>query len=138
MQLKKFSSFFLFLSGFFCVNAQSVGKKIVINPFNYNVQKDVDASHGAVACAHPLASKVGIDVMMQGGNAVDAVIATQLVLSVVYPVAGNIGGGGFLVGRLKNVKNFPIDFRETGPGMATEDMYINKKTGKADAKLSQN
>ncbi len=137
MRLIKNSIYFLFLGIVFCANAQSVGKKIVINPFNYSIQKDVSANHAAVACAHTLASKVGVDVMMQGGNAVDAVIATQLALAVVYPGAGNIGGGGFLVGSLSNGKKIAIDFRETGPSASTVDMYIDKKTGKANAKLSQ-
>lgn len=138
MQFRRFSLFFALLYPFFCINAQSVGKKMVVNPFNYNVQKDLNVGQGAVACAHTLASKVGVDVMMQGGNAVDAVIATQLVLAVVYPGAGNIGGGGFLVARLKNGKKIAIDFRETGPSLATENMYVDKKTGKVNTKLSQN
>ncbi len=117
--------------------AQNVGKKMVINPFNYNIQKDFSGSNGSVVCAHPLAAKVGADILMQGGNAIDAVIATQLALAVVYPGAGNIGGGGFMVARMGNGKTIAIDFREMAPAAATEDMYVDKKTGKARASLSQ-
>ncbi|MEO7313142.1 MAG: gamma-glutamyltransferase [Chitinophagaceae bacterium] len=118
--------------------AQNIGKKITINPFNYRIQKDFTGSNGTVVCAHPLAAKVGADILMQGGNAIDAAIATQLVLAVVYPGAGNIGGGGFMVARLGNGKTIALDFRETGPAAATENMYVNKKTGKPNAALSLN
>ena len=74
-----------------------IGKKGVINPFQYNGSKKIIAKNGAVASAHPLASKVGMEIMRQGGNAFDAAIATQLTLAVVYPGAGNIGGGGFMI-----------------------------------------
>ena len=82
-----------------------------INPYNYHSQKKLDCTKGAVVSAHPLASKVGLDILKQGGNAVDAAIATQLTLAVVYPGAGNIGGGGFMVAHLKNGKNIAIDYR---------------------------
>ena len=68
-----------------------------INPFQFSVQKKVICESGAVVSAHPLASKVGVEILKQGGNAIDAAIATQLALAVVYPGAGNIGGGGFMV-----------------------------------------
>ena len=75
------------------------------NPYNYHLQKKVTVDNGAVVSAHPLASKVCITVLKQGGNAIDAAIATQLALAVVYPGAGNIGGGGFMVAHLKNGNN---------------------------------
>jgi gamma-glutamyltranspeptidase/glutathione hydrolase len=75
-----------------------------INPFDYKIEKKLIASKGAVASAHPLASLVGASMLKQGGNAFDAAIATQLALAVVYPNAGNLGGGGFLVGQLSNGK----------------------------------
>jgi gamma-glutamyltranspeptidase / glutathione hydrolase len=118
--------------------AQNIGKKTSINPYKYTIQKDALATNGAVVSAHPLASKVGIDVLKQGGNAVDAAIAVQLALAVVYPGAGNIGGGGFMVTHFKNGDNATLDYREMAPAAATEDMYIDKKTNKAKASLSQN
>ncbi len=62
-----------------------------------------------------MASEVGANILKQGGNAVDAAIATQLALAVVYPNAGNIGGGGFLVARLKDNKTIALDYREKAP-----------------------
>ena len=80
-----------------------------------------------VASAHPEASKVGVEVLKMGGNAIDAAVATHFALAVVYPVAGNIGGGGFLVYRDKNGKNFTLDFREKAPAKAEKDMYLDAK-----------
>src|ERR687889_432628 len=91
--------------------AQSiVGAGKAIDPFNYSSKKDEVYSKGSVVSAHPIASKVGAEILKRGGNAVDAVIATQLALAVVYPVAGNIGGGGFMVARM-NGKPFTLDYR---------------------------
>ncbi len=96
-----------------------------IDPYTYTIQKAVTSSNGVVVSAHPLASQVGVAVLKQGGNAVDAGIAVQLALAVVYPGAGNIGGGGFLVGRLADGKNIAIDYREAAPAAATRDMYLD-------------
>src|SRR5580765_3897643 len=79
------------------------------DPFNYSVTKNIECKNGAVVSAHALASEAGVSMLQQGGNAVDAAIATQLALAVVYPGAGNIGGGGFTVAHLKNGKNIAID-----------------------------
>jgi gamma-glutamyltranspeptidase/glutathione hydrolase len=80
--------------------------------FHYTGKKKVVCNHGAVVSAHPLASMAGLSVMKQGGNAVDAAIATQFALAVVFPGAGNLGGGGFMVIRLAGNKNITVDFRE--------------------------
>ncbi len=96
-----------------------------INPFDYNVQKKIIAGNGVVVSAHPLASKVGLEILKKGGNAIDAAIATQLALAVVYPQAGNLGGGGFMVARLSDGKEISIDYRETAPGHASRDMYVD-------------
>jgi len=96
-----------------------------VNPYQYRIQKTITCSNGAVVSAHPLASKAGISVLKQGGNAIDAAIATQLALAVVYPGAGNIGGGGFMVARLQNGKNIALDYREKAPAAASRDMYLD-------------
>lgn len=92
---------------------------------------------GVVVSAHPLASEAGAKVMKMGGNAYDAIVATQYALAVVYPQAGNIGGGGFLVGVKNNGEKFTIDYRETAPKKASRDMYVDKN-GKANTDISQN
>src|ERR1041384_8300555 len=94
------------------------------------------ADSAMVVSAHPLASQIGIDILRRGGNAVDAAIATQLALAVVFPRAGNIGGGGFTVARLSKGKLIALDYREKAPGKATRDMYIDKN-GKARTDKSQ-
>src|SRR5438046_6823449 len=93
-----------------------------IDPYKYDIVKNIECKNGAVASAHALASEIGVSILQQGGNAVDAAIATQLALAVVYPNAGNIGGGGFLVAHLKDARlaggqgrNISIDYREMAP-----------------------
>lgn len=94
------------------------------------------AENGMVVSAHPLASKVGVDILRKGGNAIDAAIATQFALAVVYPAAGNIGGGGFMVVRLRDGKTDALDYREAAPSKATTNMYIGE-TGEPNFALSQ-
>jgi gamma-glutamyltranspeptidase / glutathione hydrolase len=96
-----------------------------INPYQYSVTKQLTAKKYAVVSANPLASEVGAMIMQQGGNAFDAAIATQLALAVVHPSAGNIGGGGFLVARMKDGTNLAIDYREKAPSSASRDMYLD-------------
>ncbi|MBL7739311.1 MAG: gamma-glutamyltransferase [Chitinophagaceae bacterium] len=108
-----------------------------VDPYNYAVQKKIIAEHGAVVSAHPLASQTGLTILKQGGNAIDAAIATQLALAVVYPQAGNLGGGGFLVARLSDGKEITIDYREMAPGKAHRDLYIDS-SGEARTDKSQN
>jgi len=117
--------------------AQSiVGKGKAINPFSFSIKKHQVYNNGAVATAHPLASQVGAYILEHGGNAFDAAIAIQLTLAVVYPGAGNIGGGGFMVARTKAGKTITLDYRETAPANASRDMYLNDK-GEAQTNLSQ-
>jgi len=78
-----------------------------------------------VVTAHPLASQVGIDILRQGGSVVDAAVAVQFALAVVYPSAGNIGGGGFMVIRQQDGRVYALDFRETAPQRAHRDMYLD-------------
>ena len=83
---------------------------------------------GMVASDAELATKVGVDVLARGGNAVDASVALAFALAVVYPMAGNLGGGGFAVARVGG-ETRALDFRETAPAAATRDMYAGTKTG---------
>lgn len=108
-----------------------------VNPYQYSIKKVADGTKGAVSSAHPLASEVGLDILKKGGNAFDASIATQLALAVVYPGAGNIGGGGFLVAYTNKGKAISIDYREKAPGSASRDMYLDKD-GNPLLNLSQN
>ena len=82
---------------------------------------------GMVVCAHPLASEAGLNVLREGGNAYDAAVATHFTLAVVYPRAGNIGGGGFLVYHTKEGKSGSLDFRERAPNKSHKDMYLDKE-----------
>lgn len=116
-------------------NKSIVGKQV--NPYQYTIKKKATGTHGAVVSAHPLASEVGLAMLKQGGNAIDAAIATQLTLAVVYPAAGNIGGGGFMVAHLANGNNVTLDYREKAPGSAHRDMYLDKD-GNAITSLSIN
>ena len=83
------------------------------------------AKHGIVASTKQIASAVGVDIMKRGGNAVDAAIAVAFALAVTHPVAGNLGGGGFMLIRLKSGRITAIDYRETAPARATRDMYLD-------------
>lgn len=85
------------------------------------------ADSAMVVSAHPLASQVGSQIIRNGGNAVDAAIATQFALAVVFPAAGNIGGGGFMVIRLKDGSVATLDFREKAPAAASTNMYLDKE-----------
>ncbi len=111
--------------------------QINFNPYNYKAVKNVEAKRGAVVSASQFASEVGVSILKQGGNAVDAAIATQLALAVVHPSAGNIGGGGFTIIHLKNGQNISIDYREMAPGKAYRDMYLDS-AGNPQMNLSQN
>ncbi len=88
-------------------------------------REGVIASNAMVVSAHPLASEVGVKILKAGGNAVDAAIAVQFALAVVYPAAGNIGGGGFMVFRKNDGSTDCLDFREAAPMAADRDMYLD-------------
>ncbi|HEY8088095.1 MAG TPA: gamma-glutamyltransferase, partial [Polyangiaceae bacterium] len=81
------------------------------------------AAHGMIVTDNGIGTRVGVDVLASGGNAVDAAVATAFALAVAFPTAGNIGGGGFLVARFGG-RSYALDFRETAPGGATRDMYL--------------
>ncbi|MBP6812384.1 MAG: gamma-glutamyltransferase, partial [Saprospiraceae bacterium] len=110
---------FAFLLSPFCSFAQLL-------PFPYTIQKEALGDTAMVVSAHPLATKVGLDILKKGGNAIDAAVAMQFALAVVYPQAGNIGGGGFLIYRdAKGKKTLALDYREKAPAAATEAMYLD-------------
>ena len=97
----------------------------------------VQAAHGMVVAQEKLSARIGRDVLAQGGNAVDAAVATGFAMAVTYPRAGNIGGGGFMVIHLADGnKDIAIDYRETAPGAATRDMFL-EPDGKPDAAKSR-
>src|SRR5690242_1567054 len=98
-----------------------------VNPYHYDTKKSIECRNGAVVSAHALASEAGVAILKKGGNAMDAAIATQLALAVVYPGAGNIGGGGFMVARLADGKTLALDYREMAPARADRDMYLDDK-----------
>ena len=85
----------------------------------------VDAPRAMVVSGSPIASEVGKEIMLQGGNAVDAAVAVGFALAVVHPEAGNIGGGGFMVIRMADGKVQTLDYREAAPGRASRDMYLS-------------
>lgn len=102
------------------VSACSAPKKTA-----YGHTKGVLAKHGMVVSAKEEASKIGLSILKKGGNAFDAMVATELALAVAYPNAGNIGGGGFMVYRLANSEKGALDYREKAPSKAHRDMYLD-------------
>ena len=93
---------------------------------NVNVERGVVSKNAMVVTAREEASKIGIEILKKGGNAFDAMVATELALAVAYPYAGNIGGGGFMVFRKNNGEVGALDYREKAPIGATRDMYLDK------------
>jgi gamma-glutamyltranspeptidase/glutathione hydrolase len=87
--------------------------------------KPVHAPHAIVVSIDELASKAGAEIMQAGGNAIDAAVATGFALAVVYPQAGNLGGGGFMLVRMADGKTHFVDFREEAPAAATANMYLD-------------
>ena len=89
-------------------------------------REPVRARHGIVASTNEIASRVGVDILKRGGNAVDAAIAVAFALAVTHPAAGNLGGGGFMMIRLKDGRTTAIDYREMAPAAATRNIYLDK------------
>ncbi len=100
----------------------------------YNITKSAEGDTAMVVTAHPLATAAGLDILRQGGNAVDAAITVQFVLAVCYPGAGNIGGGGFMVYRQANGETTTLDYREKAPAASTTDMYLDSLGNPIDTK----
>lgn len=115
--MKKPNLIYLFLIVFF-LGSCSVNQQTASNQTEFE--------NGAVVTAHPIASEVGVEILKKGGNAVDAAIAVKFALAVVYPNAGNLGGGGFMVFRGRDGSVSSLDFREKAPEKASRDMYLDK------------
>ena len=111
--------FVIFLFFFLCFSCETKNNKVI----------GTISKSGMVSSAHPLASEVGIDVLKKGGNVFDAAIAVHFALSVVYPSAGNLGGGGFAVYRLNNGDVGTLDFREKAPKLSFRNMYLKEENG---------
>jgi len=141
--MKYYKNYLLFVVALFCLTQCKVSKQTIVETTAIAtpqiatvLNEGTIATDAMVSCAHPLASKVGIEIIKQGGNAIDAAIAVHFALAVVYPSAGNLGGGGFMVIRLKDGTTNTLDYRETAPTLADKDMYLNSD-GDAIAELSQ-
>ena len=111
------------LCSVFALPAASTGQEGTTNVLSYRGEQPVRAQHGMVVSVHHLASDAGVEILREGGNAVDAAVATGLALAVVHPIAGNLGGGGFLLLRTHDGNATFVDFREKAPLAATETMY---------------
>ncbi|GGH07632.1 gamma-glutamyltransferase [Silvibacterium dinghuense] len=90
-------------------------------------EKPVRTKHAMVVSIHHAATDAGVEILREGGNAVDAAVATEFALAVVHPAAGNIGGGGFMLIHLADGKNTFLDYRERAPQAASENMYLDKQ-----------
>jgi gamma-glutamyltranspeptidase/glutathione hydrolase len=121
-----FAAFPALLSSTLCAQDAAPGSDAI----NYRAEQPVRAQHGMVTSVHHLAADVGVEILKAGGNAVDAAVATGFALAVVYPFAGNLGGGGFMLIRMQDHKagrghaTF-LDYREEAPQAATADMYLD-------------
>jgi gamma-glutamyltranspeptidase/glutathione hydrolase len=99
----------------------------IINQINISgASQPFKSKNGMVVSASKIASKVGVEILKAGGNAIDAAVAVGFALAVTYPYAGNVGGGGFTVIHLQDGTNTTIDFRERAPFTAYRDMYLDK------------
>ncbi|ECF6028009.1 gamma-glutamyltranspeptidase [Salmonella enterica subsp. salamae serovar Greenside] len=117
----------------------AVANPPVAPPVSYGVEEDVfhpvRATQGMVASVDAMATQVGVDILKQGGNAVDAAVAVGYALAVTHPQAGNLGGGGFMLLRTKDGATTAIDFREMAPAGATRNMFLDEQ-GNPDSKKS--
>lgn len=104
-----------------------IGATLLVSCAGHHLGKNNSGEYrnGMVVSANHLASEVGVAILKKGGNAVDAAVAVQFALAVVYPNAGNIGGGGFMVYRSAKGETNTLDFREKGPAAANRDMYLD-------------
>src|SRR5215213_8212075 len=127
-----------FVLAFACGATAFAQERRAYAPADLSTVRAIAAEHGLVVAQERLAAEVGADILRQGGNAVDAAVATGFALAVTYPRAGNIGGGGFMVihSAARN-EDAAIDYRETAPGAITRDIFLGPD-GKPDTDKSRN
>ncbi|MCK1513811.1 gamma-glutamyltransferase [Bradyrhizobium sp. 190] len=127
-----------FVLAFACGTTAFAQERRFYSPPDLSTVRAVAAEHGLVVAQEKLAAQVGADILRQGGNAVDAAVATGFALAVTYPRAGNIGGGGFMVihAAARN-EAAAIDYRETAPAAITRDIFLGSD-GKPDTDKSRN
>src|ERR1043165_6663187 len=99
---------------------------VALNVPSAIAREPVRGRHGMVASTNEVASRVGVEIMKRGGNAVDAAIAVAFALAVTHPAAGNLGGGGFMMIRLKDGRTTAIDYREMAPVAAHRNVYLDQ------------
>ena len=128
-KMKNLYSIFIFFLFFSCKPSEPV--------VPYSATKLAIVDSAAVVSPHPLASAIGKKILQEGGNAIDAAIAVQFAIAVVYPRAGNVGGGGFMVIRTKDGQTDALDYREKAPAAADRDMYLDS-LGNVDGQKSRN
>jgi gamma-glutamyltranspeptidase/glutathione hydrolase len=117
----------LLMFALMCAPSSSFSQTNVTRASVAGWREPVRAPHAMVASTSRFASQIGVDVMKRGGNAVDAAVAVAFALAVVYPEAGNLGGGGFMLIRFRDGKTIAIDYREVAPLAATRDMYLDAR-----------
>ncbi|MBA2731921.1 MAG: gamma-glutamyltransferase [Acidobacteria bacterium] len=117
----------LLMCALMCAPSSSFSQTTVTRASVAGWREPVRAPLAMVASTSRLASQIGVDVMKRGGNAVDAAVAVAFALAVVYPEAGNLGGGGFMLIRFRDGKTIAIDYREVAPLAATRDMYLDAR-----------
>lgn len=119
--MNKLSGFFFILTA--CIGCSTQPAKVTQRLIE---GRNIVADSAMVVSAHPQASEAGVRIMQQGGNAIDAAVATEFALAVCFPEAGNIGGGGFMLIRTADGRTEIIDYREKAPSGASRDMYLDK------------
>jgi gamma-glutamyltranspeptidase/glutathione hydrolase len=126
------------LFAFACGATAFAQERRVYAPPDLSTVRAITAEHGLVVAQERIAAQIGADILRQGGNAVDAAVATGFALAVTYPRAGNIGGGGFMVihSTARN-EDAAIDYRETAPAAITQDVFLGAD-GKPDSDKSRN
>ncbi len=121
--LRRFLTTFLAL----CLALSTSAAQTPAAGLDYKSEQPVRTRHAMVVTVHHDATDAGVEILKQGGNAVDAAVAVGFALAVAHPEAGNIGGGGFMLVRFKNGEVHFLDYREEAPGAATRNMYLDAR-----------